>query len=107
MRAGTVLHSLSLIFRALARLLQRRRNRRMRNNIVHAGSSELTYEIRGIVALARQIEAHGVPIVWENIGDPVAKGEPIPTWMKEIVRDLALQDAAYGYCPTEGVLSTR
>ncbi|MBC7542112.1 MAG: pyridoxal phosphate-dependent aminotransferase [Candidatus Sericytochromatia bacterium] len=79
----------------------------MRNNIVHAGSSELTYEIRGIVALARQVEAHGVPIVWENIGDPVAKGEPIPAWMKEIVRDLALQDAAYGYCPTEGVLTTR
>ena len=79
----------------------------MRNNIVHAGAGELTYEIRGIVALARQVEAHGVPIVWENIGDPVAKGEPIPAWMKEIVRDLALKDEAYGYCPTEGVLSTR
>jgi aspartate/methionine/tyrosine aminotransferase len=79
----------------------------MRNNIVHAGSGELTYEIRGIVALARQIESYGVPITWENIGDPVAKGEPIPLWMKEIVRDLALDDAAYGYCPTEGVLKTR
>jgi aspartate/methionine/tyrosine aminotransferase len=79
----------------------------MRNNIVHAGSSELTYEIRGIVALARQIESYGVPITWENIGDPVAKGEPIPMWMKEIVRDIALDDAAYGYCPTEGVLKTR
>jgi aspartate/methionine/tyrosine aminotransferase len=79
----------------------------MRNNIVHAGSGELTYEIRGIVALARQIESYGVPITWENIGDPVAKGEPIPLWMKEIVRNLALEDAAYGYCPTEGVLTTR
>lgn len=79
----------------------------MRNNIVHRGSHELTYEIRGIVALARQIEQFGVPITWENIGDPVAKGESIPVWMKQIVSELAMQDASYGYCPTEGVLATR
>lgn len=79
----------------------------MRNNIVHIGSGELSYEIRGIVAVARQIEALGQPITWENIGDPVAKGEPIPAWMKAIVRDIADQDASYGYCPTEGVLATR
>ena len=43
----------------------------------------------------------------ENIGDPVAKGEKIPDWMKKIVADLAMKDCSYGYCPTRGVLETR
>ena len=47
----------------------------MRTNIVHAGADELSYEIREIVEVARKIEKLGMPIVWENIGDPVAKGE--------------------------------
>ena len=49
----------------------------MRNNILHIGAGELTYEIRGIVSVAKKLEALGVQIHWENIGDPVAKGERI------------------------------
>ncbi|MEK7704474.1 MAG: pyridoxal phosphate-dependent aminotransferase, partial [Myxococcota bacterium] len=42
-----------------------------------------------------------------NIGDPVAKGEPIPRWLKDIVAGLATEDATYGYSPTKGIRATR
>lgn len=79
----------------------------MRTNIVHIGAGELTYEIRNIVNVGQKLEELGLKTNWENIGDPVAKGEEIPHWMKEIVAEAALEDATYGYCPTKGVLSTR
>ncbi|AEF97312.1 pyridoxal phosphate-dependent aminotransferase [Methanotorris igneus] len=79
----------------------------MRNNIVHVGADELTYEIREIVDIAKKIEKFGVEITWENIGDPVAKGEKIPLWIKEIVAELAMDDSSYAYCPTKGLLETR
>ena len=72
----------------------------MRNNIVHIGAGELTYEIRAIVEIADTLKALGIRTNMENIGDPVAKGEIIPTWMKEIVADLAMKDCSYGYCAT-------
>ena len=79
----------------------------MRNNIVHIGAGELTYEIRAIVEIADQLAARGISVQLENIGDPVAKGEPIPGWIKQVVSDLALQDCSYAYCPTKGLLETR
>ncbi|MBI5913281.1 pyridoxal phosphate-dependent aminotransferase [Candidatus Azambacteria bacterium] len=79
----------------------------MRNNIVHSGAEELTYEIRGIVADAETLESYGVKIFWENIGDPVAKGEKIPAWIKEIVKNEVELDTSFGYCPTKGLLATR
>ncbi|RMG95709.1 MAG: pyridoxal phosphate-dependent aminotransferase [Candidatus Dadabacteria bacterium] len=79
----------------------------MRKNIVHVGAGELTYEIRAIVRVGEELQRLGVPVRWENIGDPVAKGEPVPRWMKEIVADLALQDCSYAYCPTKGLQETR
>jgi len=79
----------------------------MRNNIVYSGADELIYEIREIVEVANKIAKTGVPIIWENIGDPVAKGEKIPQWIKEIVSKEALNDASYGYSPTKGLLATR
>lgn len=79
----------------------------MRNNIVHPGADELIYEIREIVEVANKIEKTGIPIVWENIGDPVAKGEPVPEWVKKIVAQAALEDSSYGYSPTKGLLATR
>ncbi|MFA5516418.1 MAG: pyridoxal phosphate-dependent aminotransferase [Desulfuromonadales bacterium] len=79
----------------------------MRNNIVHIGAGELTYEIRAIVEIAETLRALGIKTNMENIGDPIAKGEKIPDWMKKIVADLAMQDCSYGYCPTRGVLETR
>lgn len=79
----------------------------MRNNIVHIGAGELTYEIRAIVEIAEKMNAFGIKTNMENIGDPVAKGEKIPLWMKEIVADLAMKDCSYGYCATKGLLETR
>src|SRR6056297_914803 len=79
----------------------------MRNNIVHIGADELTYEIRAIVEIADKLKDLGIQINMENIGDPIAKGERIPDWMKKIVADLAMTDCSYGYCATKGVLETR
>lgn len=79
----------------------------MRTDIVHIGAGELTYEIRNIIRVAEKVRDMGIKIKLENIGDPVAKGEKIPSWMKGIVADLAMQDCAYSYCPTQGVLETR
>lgn len=79
----------------------------MRTTIVHPGAEELHYEIRAIVELAKKIEKTGVPIVWENIGDPVAKGELVPEWIKEIVQKAAEENDSYAYSPTKGLLAAR
>ena len=57
----------------------------MRANIVHQGADQLTYEIREIMEVCGQLEKLGIPIILENIGDPVAKGEVLPAWIKEII----------------------
>ncbi|MDH3349705.1 MAG: pyridoxal phosphate-dependent aminotransferase [Desulfobulbaceae bacterium] len=79
----------------------------MRTDIVHIGAGELTYEIRNIVNVGMQLQKMGVKVNWENIGDPIAKGEKMPTWMKDIVAEAAQEDATYGYCPTRGMEETR
>jgi alanine-synthesizing transaminase len=79
----------------------------VRRNIVHIGAGELTYAIREIVEQADRIEALGVDMSWENIGDPIQKGERIPDWIKDIVADLVRDDSSYAYCPTRGEPATR
>ncbi len=79
----------------------------MRNNIVHIGAGELVYEIRAIVEIADKLKEMGIKTNMENIGDPIAKGEKIPQWMKKVVTELVMQDCSYGYSPTRGVLETR
>jgi aspartate/methionine/tyrosine aminotransferase len=79
----------------------------MRRDILHVGASSLRYEIREIVAAARAIEALGRDIVWENIGDPVAKGESPPRWIRDIVSDLVHDPESWGYCDTQGVPRVR
>lgn len=79
----------------------------MRRDIVHAGSNQLSYEIREIVAVAEDLKKLGVEITWENIGDPIAKGEKVPDWIKEIITQLVSEDLTYGYVATRGVESTQ
>lgn len=79
----------------------------MRRDIVHVGSGQLTYEIREIVAVAKELQQYGVEIVWENIGDPIEKGEKLPKWMVDIFSKLISDDTTYGYVETQGVLETR
>jgi aspartate/methionine/tyrosine aminotransferase len=79
----------------------------MRIDLVPPGTGELTYEIRNIVNVAEKLQKHGVKINWENIGDPIVKGEVIPLWMKEIVAKAVMDNRTWGYCHTRGVLETR
>jgi aspartate/methionine/tyrosine aminotransferase len=78
----------------------------MRFEIARGGSG-LTYEIRNIVLIAKKLQEYGVKIIWENIGDPVQKGEHIPDWMKEVLIDIIKEDGSYAYSPTKGVDATR
>lgn len=79
----------------------------MRNTITHPGASSLVYEIREIVEVAKKLEAQGLAITWENIGDPVAKGEKMAPWIKEYASNALLEDMTYAYSPTKGLLPTR
>jgi len=79
----------------------------MRTNILHPGADELSYEIREIVSVAREFEKRGVPIAWENIGDPVQKGAVVPPWIKDIVRETIEDDSSFAYSPTKGLPETR
>jgi aspartate/methionine/tyrosine aminotransferase len=79
----------------------------LRRNILHAGAANLKYEIREIVGAAHEIKALGREITWENIGDPVAKGEAPPQWIHDIVVELLDQPASWAYCETRGVLHVR
>ena len=55
----------------------------MRNPLLREGAKELSYEIRGIVRKAEQLQQLGYKIHWENIGDPIQKNQKLPQWMKE------------------------
>ncbi len=79
----------------------------MRVDIVHPGAGELKYEIRGIVDFAQKVEKTGLPIIWENIGDPIAKGEKVPGWIQDIVADAARDSFSYAYSPTKGLIEAR
>ncbi|OPY84395.1 MAG: Glutamate-pyruvate aminotransferase AlaA [Smithella sp. PtaU1.Bin162] len=78
----------------------------MRFEIARGGSG-LTYEIRNIVLIANKLKEYGVEIIWENIGDPVQKGEIIPDWMKEVVAETVKENRSFAYSPTKGIDETR
>ena len=79
----------------------------MRRDIVHEGAKNLKYEIREIVLLAREIRAMGQAITWENIGDPVEKGEQVVPWIRDIIHELIDDPKSFGYCDTAGWIPTR
>ncbi len=79
----------------------------MRRNILHVGAGSLEYEIREIVGAADEIASLGRELVWENIGDPAAKGDVPPSWIRDIVCELVEEPASWGYCDTQGVPEVR
>lgn len=79
----------------------------MRRNILHVGAQNLKYEIREIVSAAHEIQDLGREITWENIGDPVQKGEAPPKWIRDIVSGLVEQADSWAYCDTQGVPEVR
>jgi len=79
----------------------------LRRQIVPDGADSLTYEIREIVNIALELSKYGLKPVYENIGDPVEKGEKVASWIKEELKSLIDNDMSWAYCNTQGVLETR
>lgn len=79
----------------------------MRQKLLNEGSKELSYEIRDIVKKAELIQKQGQTIYWENIGDPIQKNYELPSWIKEIISNLALNNKTYSYCHSKGIPETR
>ena len=79
----------------------------MRQKLLREGANELSYEIRGIVRKAEQLEKLGYSILWENIGDPIQKNRKLPKWIKDIISGLLYEDLTYSYSHSKGVLTTR
>jgi len=79
----------------------------MRQKLVSDGASELSYEIRGIVKKAEQLQKIGKTIYWENIGDPIQKNNQVPQWMRDIIVELVQDNKSYGYSHSKGLLETR
>lgn len=79
----------------------------MRINIVHPRAGELHYEIRGIVEFAEALQGTGVDITWENIGDPIAKGEQVPEWIRGLIVKEVKKNESYAYSPTKGLETAR
>ena len=78
----------------------------MRSDFAVTGSG-LTYEIRNIVSVANFLASKGIEISWNNIGDPVMKGEVIPQWIKDVVKNVVDDDKSFAYSPTKGMDVTR
>lgn len=78
----------------------------MRADFATIGSG-LTYEIRNIVEIANFMKSKGINISWENIGDPVMKGEIVPDWVKDVLKEVINDNNSFAYSPTKGVDSTR
>jgi len=51
-------------------------------------SAHLSYAIRDIVKFGELVRRHGVEITWENIGDPIAKGETVVPWIRDILHSV-------------------
>ena len=79
----------------------------MRRNLLHIGAANLKYEIREIVVAAHELESLGLELTWENIGDPVQKGEVPPRWIRDKISDLVDEAPSWAYCDTQGVATTR
>ncbi len=79
----------------------------MRRNLLHVGAANLKYEIREIVVAAHELEQLGLELTWENIGDPVQKGEAPPQWIRDTISDLVHEVPSWAYCDTQGVAETR
>lgn len=79
----------------------------MRQQLLTDGAHKIDYEIRDIVKKATQLQKIGKTIYWENIGDPIVKNCQIPSWLKDIVADLAQENKSYGYSHSKGEPETR
>lgn len=74
-------------------------------------ASLLVYGIREIVDVAHKIKALDptLELIWENIGDPIAKGWNVPPFLKEILTTEINKpgDKSFGYAHSRGNIETR
>lgn len=78
-----------------------------RKLLIPGASEELSYEIREIVKKATMVQKLGQEIIWENIGDPIQKGNKLPEWICETISRLVKENQSYAYSHSKGILSTR
>lgn len=83
----------------------------MRNVFGTQYTSFLKYQIREVVEVGKKIQTidPSMQIVWENIGDPIAKGWSVPPFLKEILSEeiSRLGDSAFGYTHSRGMPQAR
>ena len=80
----------------------------MRQNLLRADSALLSYPIREVVAIGKQLEKLGeFSMIWENIGDPVSAGEMVPSWMHDVVQAQVATDQSFAYTETRGAIAAR
>ncbi len=80
----------------------------MRQDILRGDSALLSYPIREVVVIGKELEKlGGFSMVWENIGDPVAAGEHVPDWMHDVVQEQVATDQSFAYTETKGAIATR
>ena len=80
------------------------------SSLSHSSAPFLRYPIREIAEVANQVLTldPSRPIAWENIGDPIAKGWPVPPFLKTILHQtIDASDAVFGYAHSRGEKSTR
>ncbi|QQR55091.1 pyridoxal phosphate-dependent aminotransferase [Candidatus Peregrinibacteria bacterium] len=83
----------------------------MRHSLVHPSAHLLRYEIREIVDFVQRLTEldPSLKIENENIGDPIAKGWPVPTFMKELIKEEVDKpgDLVFGYTHSRGAIPVR
>jgi len=80
----------------------------VRQNLLRADSALLTYPIREVVVIGKQLEKLGdFSMIWENIGDPVSAGEHVPQWMQDVVQAQVASDQSFAYTETKGAIAAR
>jgi aspartate/methionine/tyrosine aminotransferase len=83
----------------------------MRVSAVHPGVPFLKYAIREIVDVMQRLHEidPSYQFVRENIGDPIAKGWPVPLFLKQILQEEIYRngDTVFGYCHSRGIPEVR
>ena len=83
----------------------------MRHSLLHPSAHLLRYEIREIVDFVQQLTEldPNLKIENENIGDPIAKGWPVPHFLKDLLVEEINKpgDKVFGYTHSRGAIDVR
>jgi len=80
----------------------------VRQNILRADNALLSYPIREVVVIGKELEKLGdFSMIWENIGDPVSAGEHVPKWIHDVVQEQIATDQSFAYTETRGAIAAR